>query len=94
MKEKIHHPKARQDILGLLQAEKIEEVFHYLELYRNSLCEEGEMGRLLLSGKSVSILPCRMGLILQILLRQEYLYLSRHGQVSSALKMKLHTGEL
>lgn len=24
----------------------------------------------------------------------EYLYLSRHGQASSALKMKLHTGEL
>ena len=43
VKEKIHHPKACQDILSLLQAEKIEEVFHYLELYRNSLCEEGEI---------------------------------------------------
>ena len=42
VKEKIHHPKACQDILELLQTEKIEEVFHYLELYRNSLCEEGE----------------------------------------------------
>lgn len=43
VKEKIHHPKACQDILELLQAEKIEEVFRYLELYRNSLCEEGEI---------------------------------------------------
>ena len=43
VKEKIHHPKACQDILKLLQAEKIEEVFRYLELYRNSLCEEGEI---------------------------------------------------
>ena len=43
VKEKIHHPKACQDILELLQTEKIEEVFHYLELYRNSLCEEGEI---------------------------------------------------
>ena len=46
MKEKIHHPKACQDILSLLQAEKIEEVFHYLELYRNSLCEEVLSGKL------------------------------------------------
>lgn len=43
VKEKIHDPKACQDILELLQTEKIEEVFHYLELYRNSLCEEGEI---------------------------------------------------
>ena len=43
VKEKIHHPKARQDIQELLQAEKIDEVFRYLELYRNSLSEEGEI---------------------------------------------------
>ena len=43
VKEKIHHPKACRDILELLQTEKIEEVFRYLELYRNSLCEEGEI---------------------------------------------------
>ena len=43
VKEKIHHPKACQDILELLQAEKIDGVFRYLELYRNSLCEEGEI---------------------------------------------------
>ena len=52
------------------------------------------MGRLLLLGKSVSILLYRMGLILQSLLQPEYLYLSRHGQAPSVLKMKLHTGEL
>lgn len=43
VKEKIHHPKACRDILELLQTEKIEEVFRYLERYRNSLCEEGEI---------------------------------------------------
>ena len=43
VKEKIHHPKACQDIMARLQTEKIEEVFRYLELYRNSLCEEGEI---------------------------------------------------
>ena len=43
VKEKIHHPKACRDILELLQAEKIEEVFRYLEVYRNSLSEEGEI---------------------------------------------------
>ena len=43
VKEKIRHPKACRDILELLQTEKIEEVFRYLELYRNSLCEEGEI---------------------------------------------------
>lgn len=43
VKEKIHHPKACRDILELLQTEKIEEVFRYLKLYRNSLCEEGEI---------------------------------------------------
>lgn len=43
VKEKIHHLKACQDIMGLLEKEKIEEVFEYLEIYRNSLCEEKEI---------------------------------------------------
>ena len=43
VKEKIHEEAAREAILELLREEKIEEVFRYLELYRNSLCEEGEI---------------------------------------------------
>ena len=43
IKEKIHDKQAQKDILDLLQEEKIEEVFHYLELYRNSLSEDAEI---------------------------------------------------
>lgn len=43
IKEKIHNKQAQKDILDLLQEEKIDEVFHYLELYRNSLSEETEI---------------------------------------------------
>ena len=43
IKEKIHNKQAQKDILDLLQEEKIEEVFHYLELYKNSLAEEAEI---------------------------------------------------
>lgn len=43
VKEKIHHPEACQDIMELLEKEKIEEMFEYLEIYRNSLCEEKEI---------------------------------------------------
>ena len=40
VKEKIHDRKAVKDILELLEAEKTEELFRYLELYKNSLGEE------------------------------------------------------
>lgn len=43
IKEKIHNKQAQKDILNLLQEEKIDEVFHYLELYKNSLSEETEI---------------------------------------------------
>ena len=43
IKEKIHNKQAQKDILDLLQEEKIEEVFHYLELYKNSLSEDAEI---------------------------------------------------
>ena len=43
IKEKIHDKQAQKDILNLLQEEKIEEVFHYLELYKNSLSEDAEI---------------------------------------------------
>ena len=43
IKEKIHDKQAQKDILDLLQEEKIEEVFHYLELYKNSLSEDAEI---------------------------------------------------
>ena len=43
VKEKIHNKKAQKDILELLAQEEIEEVFHYLELYKNSLSEEKEI---------------------------------------------------
>lgn len=43
LKEKIHYPKARRDIQELLEREKIEEVFEYLEIYRDSLGDEKEI---------------------------------------------------
>ena len=43
IKEKIHNKQAQKEILDLLQAEKIEELFHYLELYKNSLSEDTEI---------------------------------------------------
>ena len=43
VKEKIHHGKAVRDIMELLSEEKIEELFDYLETYKNSLGEESEM---------------------------------------------------
>lgn len=43
VKEKIHNKKAQKDILELLAEEDIEGVFHYLELYKNSLSEEEEI---------------------------------------------------
>lgn len=43
VKEKIHDKKAQKDILGLLEEKDIAGVFHYLELYKNSLSEEAEI---------------------------------------------------
>lgn len=43
IKEKIHHTKARKDIMNLLQEEDIPEMFRYLELYRNSLDDDKEI---------------------------------------------------
>lgn len=43
MREKVHDKTAQKDILELLEEEDIEGVFHYLELYRNSLTEEAEI---------------------------------------------------
>lgn len=43
VREKIHEPRACRDILGLLQEERIDELFHYLDIYRNSLWDEGEI---------------------------------------------------
>lgn len=43
VKEKIHEEEAQEAILELLREEKIEEVFRYLEIYRNSLCDDKEI---------------------------------------------------
>ena len=43
MKEKIHEPAAREAVLELIKEEEIEEVFRYLEIYRNSLSDETEI---------------------------------------------------
>ncbi|XCP87153.1 ISLre2 family transposase [Roseburia hominis] len=43
VKENIHNGKAVQDIMELLEEEKTEELFHYLETYRNSLWEKREI---------------------------------------------------
>ncbi len=42
VREKIHDPKAVREIMGLLEEEKVNELFEYLEIYRDSLWEEGE----------------------------------------------------
>ena len=43
VKEKIHEEAARDAILELLKEEDIEELFRYLEIYRNSLSDEDEI---------------------------------------------------
>ena len=43
LREKIHDRKAVGDVLGLLEEKKTGEVFEYLELYKNSLWEDGEI---------------------------------------------------
>lgn len=43
VKEKIHNREAADEIMELLEEGKIDELFGYLELYRNSLWEEGEI---------------------------------------------------
>lgn len=43
VREKIHNPKAVRDIMELLEEEKVGELFAYLETYRNSLSEDGEI---------------------------------------------------
>lgn len=43
VKEKIHNPKAVRDIMKLLEEEKIDELFAYLEIYKNSLWEDSEI---------------------------------------------------
>lgn len=44
VREKIHAPEAVRAIMELLEEEKIPELFEYLERYRDSLCEDGEIG--------------------------------------------------
>lgn len=43
VKEKVHEGEAQDAILELLREEKIEEVFRYLEIYRNSLSDDKEI---------------------------------------------------
>ena len=43
IKEKIHNKQAQKDVQDLLQEEKIDEMFRYLELYKNSLSEDAEI---------------------------------------------------
>jgi len=43
VREKIHNEKAVRDIKELLEGEKTEELFEYLELYKNSLWEDREI---------------------------------------------------
>ena len=43
VKEKIHEETARDTILELLREEEIEELFRYLEIYRNSLSDDDEI---------------------------------------------------
>lgn len=43
VKEKIHEQAARDAVLELIKTEEIEEVFRYLEIYRNSLSDESEI---------------------------------------------------
>lgn len=43
VKEKIHNKKAVRDIMELLETERIEELFEYLEIYKNSLGDDAEI---------------------------------------------------
>lgn len=43
VKEKIHNKKAIKDVMELLSEEKVDELFDYLELYRNSLSEDSDI---------------------------------------------------
>lgn len=43
VKEKIRNQKAAKDIMGLLEEEKTDELFRYLELYKNGLWEDREI---------------------------------------------------
>lgn len=43
VKEKIHEKGAQEAVLELLREEEIEEVFRYLEIYRNSLSDDDEI---------------------------------------------------
>lgn len=43
VKEKIHDKKAQSSIMELLEAQEIENLFRYLEIYRDSLSENKEM---------------------------------------------------
>ena len=43
VKEKIHEETARDAVLELLREEEIEELFRYLEIYRNSLSDDSEI---------------------------------------------------
>ena len=42
VREKLHDERARKAVLGLLEEEKIDEMFQYLEIYKDSLSEEEE----------------------------------------------------
>lgn len=42
-REKLHNRKAVRDVMELLEEEKIDELFEYLEIYRDSLWDEGEI---------------------------------------------------
>lgn len=43
VKEKIHDKQAVKDIMELLEGEEIEELFEYLEIYKNSLSENSDI---------------------------------------------------
>ena len=43
VRERIHNPKAVREILELLEEGEIEELFRYLEIYKESLGEDGEI---------------------------------------------------
>ena len=43
VKEKIHDNNARKDIMDLLEAREIDELFRYLEIYRDSLSDDKEI---------------------------------------------------
>ena len=43
VKEKIHNKNARRDIMNLLEAMEIDELFQYLEIYRDSLSDDKEI---------------------------------------------------